>query len=144
LFLQGLATTEPTRDIVVGLALGAGAGAVIGTLLYFGLVRIPVRHFFRVTGWLIVALAAGLAAQSARFLEQANVLPALASAVWDTSSLLTESSLPGQLLHVLVGYTARPSGLQLVFYAVTLVTLIVAARRLHGASVSGPRMSRAA
>ncbi len=144
LFLQGLATTAPTRDIVAGLALGAGGGVLVGTLLYVGLVRIPVRHFFRVTGWLVVALAAGLAAQAARFLEQANLLPALVPEMWDTSPLLTESSLPGQLLHVLVGYTARPSGLQVAFYGATLVALIVAARRLRATRMGVPRMPHAA
>jgi high-affinity iron transporter len=128
LFVQGLVTTETTRHVVAGVGLGAAAGAGIGTLLYFGLVRIPIRHFFRVTGWLIVVLAAGLAAQAARFLEQANLLPALVPQMWDTSALLTEESLPGQLLHVLIGYTARPSGIQLAFYVVTLAILIVAAR----------------
>jgi high-affinity iron transporter len=144
LFLQGLAATAPTHDVVAGFALGAAGGAVVGTLLYVGLVRIPVRHFFRVTGWLVVALAAGLAAQAARFLEQADLLPALVPEVWDTSSLLTETSLTGQLLHVLVGYTARPSGIQVAFYAVTIVTLILAAWRLRTTRVGLPRMPHAA
>jgi hypothetical protein len=28
-------------------------------------------------------------------------------------------------LHVLIGYTAQPSGMQVVFYAVTLVMLVI-------------------
>lgn len=144
LFLQGLAATAPARDVVAGLALGAGGGALVGALLYFGLVRIPVRHFFRVTGWLVVVLAAGLAAQAARFLEQANLLPALVPEVWDSSSLLNETSLPGQLLHVLVGYTARPSGMQLAFYALTIAALLFAAWRLRIARTGVPRMPHVA
>ena len=128
LFVQGLAATESAHAVLVGVALGAAGGAAIGTLLYFGLVRIPMRHFFRVTGWLIVVLAAGLAAQAARFFEQANLLPSIVPQLWDSSSVLTESSLAGQLLHVLIGYTARPSGLQALFYVVTLAALIVAGR----------------
>ena len=139
LFIQGLIATESTRQVLVGVALGAAGGAAIGTLLYFGLVRIPLRHFFRVTGWLIVVLAAGLAAQAARFLEQANVLPALVPQMWDSSGMLTETSLVGQLLHVLIGYTARPSGLQLVFYVATLAILIVAAR-LRTIAPAPPRL----
>jgi len=144
LFIQGLATTESSRNVLAGVALGAGGGAVIGTLLYFGLVRIPVRHFFRVTGWLIVVLAAGLAAQAARFLEQANLLPALVPQIWDTSGVLTETSLPGQVLHVLVGYTAQPSAMQLVFYVATLAILILAARRVRAITPTSPRMPSAA
>jgi high-affinity iron transporter len=139
LFVQGLITTESTHNVIAGVLLGAAGGVVIGTLLYFGLVRIPLRHFFRVTGWLIVVLAAGLAAQAARFLEQADLLPALVPQVWDTSGVLTETSLPGQVLHVLIGYTARPSGLQLLFYVATLAILIVAAR-LRSITPTPPRL----
>lgn len=145
LFIQGLVTTESTRNVLSGVALGAAGGAVIGTLLYLGLVRIPVRHFFRVTGWLIVVLAAGLAAQAARFLEQANLLPALVPQMWDSSGVLTETSLPGQVLHVLIGYTAQPSAMQLVFYVATLAILILAARRLRAiAPTTTPRMTSTA
>ncbi|HKW79807.1 MAG TPA: FTR1 family protein [Casimicrobiaceae bacterium] len=128
LFLQGVAITEPLHDVLAGLALGAGGGAALGGLLYLGLVRVPVRHFFRVTGWMIVVLAAGLAAQAARFLEQANLLPPLVPELWDTSSLLSATSLPGQLLHILVGYTPTPSATQLAFYLATLTGLILASR----------------
>src|SRR4030095_7228954 len=143
LFLQGLATTEPKIEVAAGLAVGALGGTLVGTLLYFGLVRIPVRHFFRVTGWLIVALAAGLAAQAARFLEQANVLPALVPQLWDTSNVLCDTSVSGQIMHVLVGYTAQPSLLQLIFYLATLATLTSIS--YWPATVStGTRVARAA
>ncbi|HEY2865111.1 MAG TPA: FTR1 family protein [Casimicrobiaceae bacterium] len=128
LFLQGIATSAPLREVLAGLASGVTGGAALGSLLYLGLVHVPVRHFFRVTGWLIVALAAGLAAQAARFLEQANLLPPIVPELWDTSAILSAASLPGQLLHILVGYTPTPSGLQFACYAVTAIGLIVAAR----------------
>jgi high-affinity iron transporter len=126
LFIQGVATGEPLRNVMAGLALGVTGGAALGALLYLGLVHVPVRHFFRVTGWMIVALAAGLAAQAARFLEQANLLPPLVPQLWDTSPILSDASLPGQLLHVLVGYTPTPSGLQFACYVLTAAGLIVA------------------
>jgi high-affinity iron transporter len=143
LFIQGLVTSESTHAVLLGVGLGAAGGAVIGTLLYFGLVRIPVRHFFRVTGWMIVVLAAGLAAQASRFLEQADLLPSLVPQLWDTSGLLTETSLVGQLLHILVGYTAQPSGMQLVFYVVTLAVLIIGTR-LRAIAPAPPRLPSAA
>jgi high-affinity iron transporter len=44
--------------------------------------------------------------------------------LWDTSFLLTENSIVGKMLHTLIGYVARPDGIQLLFYAATvLVTL---------------------
>ena len=128
LFVQGVAVDEPLRQVMAGLTLGVAGGATLGALLYLGLVHVPVRHFFRVTGWMIVALAAGLAAQAARFLEQANLLPTIVPELWDTSPFLSGASLPGQLLHVLVGYTPTPSGLQFACYVATAAGLIVASR----------------
>jgi high-affinity iron transporter len=143
LFIQGIATSEPLRNVLAGLALGAAGGAALGALLYLGLVHVPVKHFFKLTGWMIVALAAGLAAQAARFLEQANVLPPIVPELWDTSSILSEASLPGQLLHVLVGYTSTPSGLQFACYAATALGLIVASRWRSSAAAGRPPQAHA-
>jgi high-affinity iron transporter len=125
LFLYGLAAASGAHalDFVAGFALGLAAGTAMGAALYLGLLRIPLRHLFTVTSWLILLLAAGMAAQGAAFLVQANLLPDLGTNLWDTSFLLSEQSLPGQLLHVLVGYVAQPEGIQVVFYVATLLVI---------------------
>ncbi|MES2366367.1 MAG: FTR1 family protein [Pseudomonadota bacterium] len=124
-------------NMVMGGVGGVAAGVLVGFLLYRGLLRIPVRHFFSITSWLILLLAAGLAAQAAGFLNQAGLLPALGNTVWNTSHILSQSSLFGQFLHILVGYVARPSGIQLVFYVGTLMTILLLMR-----SKGGVRMAR--
>ena len=124
LFLWAFATGgESGMAMLAGGFLGLAAGALVGVLMYQGLLRIPLRHFFNVTGWLVLLIASGLAAQAASFLNQAGLLPALGNSLWDSSAILNQGSLTGQMLHVLVGYTARPSGIQLLFYSVTLVTV---------------------
>jgi high-affinity iron transporter len=82
-----------------------------------------VLFLFTVTSWLILLLAAGMASQGAAFLMQANLLPSLGNDLWDTSSILSENSMLGLLLHVLIGYSAQPSGIQVVFYLVTLLVI---------------------
>ena len=123
LFLYGIAATRDSSaaGMALGGALGLVAGVAAGAAIYFGLQIIPTRHLFTVTNWLILLLAAGMASQGAAFLVQAGLLPVLANSLWDSSSLLSESSPLGQVLHVLAGYTARPEGIQLVFYLVTLL-----------------------
>lgn len=124
LFLYGVAASGAGAfSIGVGGLLGIAAGAAAGFALYLGLMKIPVRHFFRVTGWMLLFLAAGMASQSAAFLNQADLLPAIHDRVWDTSWFLSASSLPGTVLKTLVGYTPAPSGLQLIFYAATLLII---------------------
>jgi len=125
LFLYGIAVAggSSAGSMVVGGVCGVVAGSAVGAALYLGLLTIPLRYLFGVTSWLILLLAAGLASQGAAFLAAAGVLPSLGNNLWDTSFILSERSLPGQLLHVLTGYTARPAGIQLLFYLATLGVL---------------------
>ena len=48
--------------------------------------------------------------------------------VWDTSWLLTDGSLFGRLLHTLIGYTERPTELQLIVYVGTLLAMYLLMR----------------
>jgi high-affinity iron transporter len=125
LFLYSIVAANGTDAVSLGagFAFGMAAGVGVGALLYFGLLRIPLKHLFTVTSGLILLLAAGMAAQGAAFLVQADVLPPLGNDVWDTSWLLSEHSIPGQVLHALVGYVSQPSGVQIVFYAATLLVI---------------------
>lgn len=124
LFLYGVSASGAGRgSIAVGGLLGLAAGTAAGFALYLGLMKIPVRHFFRVTGWMLLLLAAGMASQAAAFLNQADLLPAIRDRVWDTSWLLGADSLAGAVLKTLVGYTPNPTGLQLLFYAATLLVI---------------------
>lgn len=109
--------------MLAGAALGVVGGLFAGALLYKGLLRIPTRYLFTVTGWMILLLAAGMAADAAGFLTQAGVLPTLGNSIWNTSWLLTEHSLIGRVLHILIGYTQRPSGMQLLFYVAALALI---------------------
>ncbi|HET7161292.1 MAG TPA: FTR1 family protein [Rhodanobacteraceae bacterium] len=159
LFLYGMAASGAGRaDLLAGVLVGLASGVAVGFALYFGLLRIPIRHFFTATNWMLVLLAAGLASSAAGFLIQANWLPALGSQLWDTSWLLSNRSLVGQAVHVLVGYEARPAGMQLVFWMVTAAALFIGMRLMtryttaHGggrararqaASLEGSRAGRA-
>lgn len=133
LFLWAIATSgEQDLNMVMGGLGGVIAGIMVGLLLYIGLLRIPVRHFFSITSWLILLLASGLAAQAAGFLNQIGLLPSLGNGVWNTSDILNQSSLVGQLLHILVGYIARPSGIQIVFYLGTFLSILILMRAYGG------------
>jgi high-affinity iron transporter len=125
LFLYGIALAGQggAAAMALGGVIGLALGVAAGTAIYWGLVSIPMRLLFTVTSWLVLLLAAGLASQGAAFLMQADLLPPLGSNLWDTSFLLSDQSLPGRVLHTLIGYTAQPAGIQLVFYVATLLTI---------------------
>jgi high-affinity iron transporter len=145
LFLWAIAAGgAQNANMVMGGAGGVVVGVLVGLLLYHGLLRIPARHFFSITSWLILLLASGLAAQAAGFLNQAGLLPALGNTVWNTSHILSQTSLTGQFLHILVGYVARPSGIQLVFYVGTLLTILLLMRSKNGGRLARVRAGEGA
>jgi high-affinity iron transporter len=125
LFLYGLMSNGEVAApaVLSGGALGLLVGALLGLLLYAGLLRIPMKWFFRVTSFLILLLAAGMASRMAQFLIQADMIPGLASPLWDMSAVLPTNSTAGTFLHALAGYDAAPMGMQVLFYAVALITI---------------------
>jgi high-affinity iron transporter len=129
LFLYGImASGTSGMSLLTGGVLGIAAGAAFTGLTYFGLLAIPQRYIFSVTSWLIALLAAGMAAQSVQFINNAGYAEVLGRTVWDTSWLLSEGSLLGRLLHTLIGYIERPTQLQLVVYGGTLLAMYLLMR----------------
>lgn len=103
--------------------MGLTTGAMIAGLLYWGLLRIPVRLFFSATAMLVLLLAASMASQAARMLIQADLLPSLGAPLWDTSNALSQTTALGTILHALVGYEAQPAGMQVLAYVVILISI---------------------
>jgi high-affinity iron transporter len=131
LFLNGIAAGGAgAGSMLAGGLIGLAGGAAVGALLYFGLLSIPTRRLFGVTGALLLLLAAGMAAQAAGYLVQAGKLPALADPLWDSSAWLPQQSVVGQALHALAGYVDRPSGMQVLFFVVVAVGIGTLMRRV--------------
>lgn len=129
LFLYGLVASGTTgADLEVGAALGVLAGAAMSAVSYFGIVALPTRYLFSVTSALIVFLAAGMAAQAVQFFSDAGLITVLDGRLWNTSGVLSEGSMPGRVLHALIGYTAQPTALQLVAYLATIAAMLLLMR----------------
>jgi len=133
LFLYGvLAGGDSGGGVALGGFVGLLLGAAVCMLTYLGLVSIPTRKLFATTTALIALLAAGMAAQAAAFLEKANWLTAMDNVVWDSSWLLSDSSILGKALHTLIGYTDQPTAMQLVVYVAILAVTFVLMRMYGG------------
>ena len=130
LFLYGnaLANDESNLNMLIGGFSGLGAGVALSALTYAGLVTIPSRYLFSVTSFLIAFLAAGMASQCVHFLEQADIVTALSTTLWDTSWLLPQDKIAGRILHTLVGYDDKPSIMQALVYLATLAAIFGAMR----------------
>ncbi len=132
LFLYGVVVASHTG--VASLAAGGVAGLVLAGLmswaLYRGLLAIPVHRLFKVTNGLIALLAAGMAGQAAAVLHAADILPGWGEQLWDTGFILQDNSILGKAMHALIGYSARPSGIQLAAWVGTLAALTLLSRLL--------------
>ncbi len=145
LFLYGVVVSSGATawQVFAGGLLGLALGALLSVVTFAGLVRIPLKQLFRVTSGLIAFMAAGMAAQSVAFLEQADIATVLGRAVWNTSRFVSDKSVLGRVLHTLFGYTDRPSELQFLVY-VTALMVIFALMRMAAPRAVAPRALSAA
>ena len=140
LFLFGIAAASNTAplSLAVGGVAGLALASALSWLLYRGLVAIPLRHLFNVTNGLIALLAAGMAGQAATVLHGADLLPGWGEQLSDTSAILADDSFLGRSLHALIGYSARPSGIQLAAWLGTLAMLATLSRVLRSPKAGTP------
>lgn len=133
LFTYGmLASGQALFNVIVGGILGAVAGSIFGLALYLGIITIPMRYVFQVTSWMLIFLSAGMASLAAKYLVAGGAIDWLTNKMWDSSWLLSEDSIAGQILHAMVGYSDQPMAIQLVFFAVTLGLLTSIMRLMDG------------
>jgi high-affinity iron transporter len=124
LFTAGIVASGQTFfQTSLGMIFGFAAGFFVGAVIYFGLLKLPVKYFFKTTGIILVLLSAGMLAQGFSFLSLAGIVPEVSSQIWDSSWLLSENSGVGQILKSLAGYTDRPSGIYAIIYLLTILVI---------------------
>jgi high-affinity iron transporter len=119
--------------VYAGSAIGAGIGISTGILLFSALRALPAGIARGSALAILGLIGTGMLMQASMLLEQVDWLPS-GPALWDSSGLVAEQSIPGQLLYAVFGYEATPSGIQVGLYALglTLVAGAWLARRRTG------------
>ena len=85
----------------------------------------PLRHAPLTSIVLLMLTGASMASQATRLLVQADWI-STAGAIWDTSHVLSERSLVGQLAYALVGYEASPAAVEIIAYTGSLLFVALA------------------
>lgn len=111
--------------LIFEILISAAFGFAVGILIYFGLFKIAGRYIFKVTSFMLILISCGFAAEIASLIESINVNYE-SDPVWDSSWIIDDNSMIGQIFKIIAGYTSRPSVLQLVFYITTLLVLLFA------------------
>jgi len=102
----------------LGAALGLVAAVALGYALFRGSVGLDLRAFFRVTGFVLVIVGAGLLAAGIHELQAVGIVPVGVAHLWDARGILDDGTGLGAVLHGLVGYNAAPSLVEVVAYGV--------------------------
>lgn len=116
----------------VGSVVGACIGFSVGVLFYYVLVAQPSRRALPISVVLLLLIAAGMSSQATRLLIQADWISA-AGPLWNTSAILSEQSLAGQLLYALIGYEASPAAIEVAAHLLSMA--LAAAAYFVGRSI---------
>ncbi|GAA1244863.1 FTR1 family iron permease [Oryzihumus leptocrescens] len=111
LFLIATATQESGENVLVGGIVGLVVAGVLGWMVVVGGKRLPMKHFFTVTAWVLVIFAAGLLARAVMFLQSTGDLGIVLNNVYDLTAVhwLTQDSEVGRFLAAMFGWDPRPS-----------------------------------
>src|SRR3954470_18248884 len=113
--------------------LTAGAGALLGIVcaiaigfaIYSGGVRINLARFFRITGFVLVLVAAGLVATTLHTAHEAGWLNAGQGNALDLTWLVVPGSWTSALLTGMLGWQPQPTHIELIGYLVFLIPAAV-------------------
>ena len=124
LFLTATTMTSSAQAVVIGSLLGLGTAILLGWSLFTSIVRLDLRRFFQVTGFLLILFAAGLVAHGVHEFNELGWIPPIIEHIWDINLLLDENSSFGQLLTALFGYNADPSLSEMLAYIGYFVVIL--------------------
>ena len=112
-----------TIQTLAGVVLGLGTSILLGWSLLATTVRLDLRRFFQVTGFLLILFAAGLVAHGVHEFNEINWIPSVIEHVWDVNAFIDENSIMGELLKTLFGYNGNPSLTEMIGYFSYLIII---------------------
>lgn len=115
LFLTAVTTRVSDGGVMPGAFLGLAAAAAIAYMIFASTIRLNLRRFFVVTGFLLIFIAAGLCAHFFMALHEVG-FHELGMTAWSTKAILDNESVLGRLLHAFMGYHDEPTVMQVVAY----------------------------
>ncbi len=123
LFMFGISQTSTPVGVAVGGAAGIFGAVLLGYLVYAGGRRINLGAFFKITGVLLVVVAAGLLARGVAILEIEGFIPAFFYPLWDLTRVvvLSSGSMVGQSLTAFLGWDPKPDLLEFAAWAAYLL-----------------------
>ena len=111
-------------NILMGISLGIFMGTALGFALYLGLLKVFGKYFFKVTTVILVLLACGVTSQAFGMWTSSGILSPIIEELWDSSEIISQASVFGQILNIFTGYIEKPSAIQIIAYLTNLIIII--------------------
>ena len=125
-FLLAAFNASENRGAAAGGALlGFAVAAALGWGIYRGGIRIDLGRFFRITGTVLVFVAAGLVASAAHSAHEAGWVTSYQSQAFDLTWLVEPGSVRSALLTGMLGLQPRPTVLEAAAYLLFLVPMLL-------------------
>ncbi|MGO1344449.1 iron uptake transporter permease EfeU [Chromohalobacter japonicus] len=139
-FLLAVFQQSTDQAAPLGALLGILAALLVGLALYRGSLRLNLAHFFRLTGFFILLVAAGLLAGSVRALHEAGVWNHAQQVLFNLGDRLPLDSPLGAVFAGVLGYQPAPTVSEAVVYvSYLLATLLLFFRPARTARSAVPR-----
>jgi len=131
LFLSASTFATNAQQTILGAILGLGTAILLGWSLFATTIRLDLRRFFQVTGFLLILFAAGLVAHGIHEFNEAGWIPPIIEHVWDVNAVLDENSIAGQILKALFGYNGNPSLSEVLGYVLYFAAIFFGLRMVR-------------
>jgi high-affinity iron transporter len=116
LYLTASSLTSSATQTLIGTSIGLTSAAILGYLLYTTALRLNLKRFFQITALILILFAGGLVAHSVAEFNEAGVIPAIISPIWNLNPLLNDQSTVGMVFSTLFGYHGSPSLTEVIGY----------------------------
>jgi high-affinity iron transporter len=127
-FFAAAQAAGETAQPLIGFLIGIALAIVLAYLIYRGAMKINLAKFFTVTGLLLIFVAAGILAYGVHDLQEAGVLPGLATLAFDVSATIPPDSWYGTLLKGVFNFSPQTTVFQAVvwvLYVAVVLTLFL-------------------
>ncbi|MHB1337124.1 MAG: FTR1 family iron permease [Candidatus Humimicrobiaceae bacterium] len=129
LFFRAISYQAASKELIIGGAIGIISSIILALIFFISTIKVNISLFFKITGILIMFIAAGLFSGSVHEFEEAGFLPVIKDNVYNISKFISKDSVAGGVLKSLFGYNPSPSLLEIIIYIAYIALIVILIRR---------------
>jgi high-affinity iron transporter len=125
IFLWASAQSSGSRPTLIGGFIGIAISIVLGYLIYLGAVKLNLSVFFRITGLLLIVVAAGVLTYGIHEYQELGWLPGINSIAYDISGSVDPTGFTATMFRGLLSLRTSMSWLEVFAYLFYIVIVAV-------------------